>query len=52
MSRSVQSQLELMNVSLQKQEDTIKKTVEKTIAEENKKPIPGGVQVLPPEPPR
>ena len=48
LSRSVQSQLELLNENLQKQEDCIKKTVKKTIAEENKKPPQ---QVLPPVPP-
>jgi len=48
LSNSVQSQLELMNSNLQRQEDCIKKTVKKTIAEENKNPP---IQVLPPEPP-
>ena len=37
-----------MNSNLQRQEDCIKKTVKKTIAEEHKKPP---IQVLPPEPP-
>ena len=37
-----------MNSNLQRQEDCIKKTVKKTIAEEHKKPP---IQILPPEPP-
>ena len=48
----MQGQLELMNVNLLRQEDSIKKSLKKTIAEENKKPALAVLTPETPEPPR